>query len=321
MQPKTTVALVLSGVTILALMGMMVYQSSLLTDYQQRDRQKNRTIESLHEDLTFEQDMSTRLEDEKQLLLDSIATLNVRILELEGRINELKNRVRQLEQRIAARNRQVDTLKKEIARLTQRGNADAQQIRELEAQKKQLQLEAEAMNDQQYQQMQDMASLEADRQHQVMQRENVQSLNELLNVTEVRWDRVLVRKREAGGELKKISKKEKKWHYTVLEFYLEHPQPRLLTGEKFLLTIVDLDTNQAMPFNQANPEYPNAPNESVGVPFTFDGNKVEILHYNQDLKTGRNYEARVSLLRDGALHRLTNGTYQLVYNGEVLMRK
>ena len=321
MQPKATVALLLSGVTILALMGMMVYQSSLITDYQKRDRSQARTIKSLNEDLDFEQDMSTRLQEEKQVLLDSIATLNARIVKLEGRINELKNRVRQLEQRIAARNRQVDDLKKEISRLTARGNADVARIRQLEADKKQLQLESEAMTDQQYRQMQQMADLEADRQQQVMQRENVQSLRELLNATTVNWDRVLVRKRETGGDLKKISKKEKKWNYTVLDFYLDHPQPRMLTGEKFLLTITDLDANKTMPFNQTNPEYPESPNESVGVPFTFDGNKVEIMHYNQDLKTGRNYEVRVSLLRDGELHRLTNGTYQLVYDGDVLARK
>ena len=321
MQLKTTAALVLSGLTILSLMGMMAYQSSLLSDYKKQDRNRVRTIRGLHEDLDFEQDTNERLQQEKSGLLDSIATLNAHILRLEEDINVLKNRVRQLEQRIAARNRQVDELKGEIARLTQQGTLNRQRIEALELQKKQLQLESEAMTDQQHLQMQEMATLENSRQQQVVERENMQSLNELLNTTTVAWDRVLVRKRETGGDLNKVSKREKKWNYTVLDFFLEHPNPRLLTGEKFLLTLVDLDNNQTLAYNQTNPEFPDNPEESVGVPFTFDGNKVEITHYNQDLKTGRNYEVRVSLLRDGQLHRLTNGTYRLVFDGEVLAIK
>ena len=322
MNMKPTYALALAGVTILFLTSMMLYQGSVISDKNDAIQRYGKTVKSLEGDVEFEQRINADLMDEKEVLLDSIAVLNERIFLLEANINELENRVRELEQRIAGRNKKITELKSKIAQLTQAGSQNLERIRELERQKSQLQLEQEASYEQVEVQEEQIAVMENDRAQRIHERQNVQQLSDLLAQTVVRFDRVKLRKKPHGGNLnKKISRKEKKWNYTLLEFFLDHPEPRLLTGEEFLLTIVDADTKELLAYNQENPEFPDAVHESAGVPFTFDGNKVEVLYYNQNEKVGRNYEVQVSVVRDGKAHRLVNGTYTLVSDRRILDTK
>lgn len=322
MNMKPTYALALAGVTILFLTGMMLYQGSVISHKNKAIQQYGSTVKSLENDVEFEQRINSDLMDEKQVLLDSIALLNERILVLEANINELNNRVRELEQRINSRNKKIAELKAKIAQLTQAGAHNLERIQQLEREKSQLQLEQEDSYEQVEVQEGQIAALEQDRAQQINDRQHMQQLSDLLAQTVVRFDRVKLRKKPHGGNVnKKISKKEKKWNYTLLEFFLDHPEPRLLTGESFLLTLVDMDTGEVLPYNQENPEFPDALYESAGVPFSFDGNKVEVLYYNQDIKTGSNYEVQVSVVRDGKAHRLVNGTYTLVSDRRILDTK
>ena len=322
MNMKPTYALALAGVTILFLTGMMLYQGSVISHKNKAIQQYGSTVKSLENDVEFEQRINSDLMDEKQVLLDSIALLNERILVLEANINELNNRVRELEQRINSRNKKIAELKAKIAQLTQAGAHNLERIQQLEREKSQLQLEQEDSYEQVEVQEGQIAALEQDRAQQINDRQHMQQLSDLLAQTVVRFDRVKLRKKPHGGNVnKKISKKEKKWNYTLLEFFLDHPEPRLLTVESFLLTLVDMDTGEVLPYNQENPEFPDALYESAGVPFSFDGNKVEVLYYNQDIKTGSNYEVQVSVVRDGKAHRLVNGTYTLVSDRRILDTK
>ncbi len=136
--------------------------------------------------------------------------------------------------------------------------------------------------------------------------------------TSVRFSDITLRKKETGNDLKKIDAKD--WRYTFIEFDLDNPKKDLILNEIFVLQIFDIDQNQVVPMNEANPEFPDGETGRTGYRFRYKGAPVSIRYFNNQRKEGANYELRLYYLKGGLFFPLDNGSKRIVQDGQVLTR-
>ena len=311
-------ALMLSGVTVLLLTGFAMVQSTTIDRQKTTIRQQKSEIRQKSQELYAAYRENERLEATLQLLRDSLHTLQSTIASLELTIKTQKETIRKLRQRVEAQQARLDELKAEIARLSRENGDYAERIRRLEEQKKLIRLEMEQTLNQQ-DEAQNRIQLFETRQTQTLERyHNTRRLNDLLHNTTVRFDRVRLRKKKHGGDIHELKYNRANWKYTILEFFLEHPNRQLLLDEEFLVQIFDLDTGKVLPVNERNPAYPESALDNRGYRFLYDGNLVEVAYFNSQKKKSQNYEVRIFLLRDGMAYPLKNGQLQIVKDGKVV---
>ncbi len=113
--------------------------------------------------------------------------------------------------------------------------------------------------------------------------------------------------------MKKLKKQNTAWEFTVLEFQLIHDDHRLLLDEKFIAKIVDSENGEILSYIENNPNFPKSNTDAKGIKFKFDGNLLELAHYNNQQKTGSNYEVQLFYIDDdGQEHLLRGGIKQFL---------
>ena len=106
--------------------------------------------------------------------------------------------------------------------------------------------------------------------------------------------------------------------YTVVEFFLEHEDLKLLLDEQFLVKIVNSKSGDVLSYIESNPNFPDSEIDSKGVEFKFDGNMLEISYFNNQKKSGDNYEIQIFYLSNGEEYLLLEGSKPFLKDRKVL---
>jgi len=199
-------------------------------------------------------------------------------------------------------NNQKNTIK--ITQLETEKSELLEQVRELEAQKMSYEvLRAENEMELLYQQ-----SAEA----------NYQRINNIMNNTQVQFNSITIQQKANSKSLKKI---RKKWNFTKIDFQLISDDMRLLMAQKFIIKVVDTDSQEILKTIAQGEGGEEAYEEFTmnGAVISFDGSKVNISYYNNHPKTGQNYEVQVFYLdNSGKEYLLRHGIKQFIKNGKVM---
>ena len=125
-------------------------------------------------------------------------------------------------------------------------------------------------------------------------------------------------KKRFSKSLKKI-KKGTDWRYTIMKINMKHPRLNNLLDKNFKVKLYDQDNDVVLSYVESNPHFPNSTLDSKGIGFTFEGQSLELVYYNNDDKNGENYELRFYHIDDSGNEYLIPGaTYQIVNNGKVM---
>lgn len=305
-------------VSILTLTAFVVKQTSTISGMNTTISEQKIDLKKVSKELRTKTRTNQQLEQEVEVLLDSIAALHTQIAELESKVEQQGAQLNELRKRITRRENKIKKLKKDIELLTRKNGNNSQKIKELEAAKKKLRAEIEALmvNKDEVKEAHQGAKEAVKEIKQRSTELNV--VRDLINNTTVRFERITLRQKEHRNDLKKLKYNDKRWKYTLIDFYVEHENPKALLDATLLVKILDLDTGKVLPFNENNPNYPDSYQGASGIPFTYTGNKAEIVYYNNQKKQSMNYEVRIYLVKDGKEYPLKNGKEMIVEQGKVL---
>lgn len=105
----------------------------------------------------------------------------------------------------------------------------------------------------------------------------------------------------------KRAKSPRTWKHTLINLALEHPDMSLITNEKFMVQIIDIDKEQVL----APRESTAGESDTQGVPFDFTGNPIsEIKYSNYQKKTGKNYAVKAFYMKNGKKYPI--GSYKRI---------
>lgn len=312
------IALLTAGVLVLVLTGFAYFQGTTINE--QRDVLASRTDElrSVERDLAREMADNERMSREVTVLEARVAELEAELARQQQKVDRLNGRVRELNGKIRRRNAKIDQLRAQISELARQGNQSKAEIAQLEVQKEKLRKQLDQFRIERETTVEVIDALEGETDALEAERNAAAAIAAIVGETAVTWQRIKVRKKELRNNLRKIGKNEKDWNYTVIDFFLDNPNIELLVGEEFLLLIRDMETGEVLSYNQPNPEFPQSEADTKGMQFTFDGNRVELVYYNDQVKTSKNYEIELYLLKSGEAYLLNDGKKEVVHNGRVM---
>jgi|GEM_PF-2608898 len=305
-------------ITSITLLAFVVALSDTVEDQKQTIYVQSKNLHKATNRIKVISVENEELESQLQQLRDSIQLLNGKLLQLEERLAKQEGTIKELKGKINRRENKIASLKKEIAHLSRKNGNFAKKIKKLEAEKKELRMELEQLSVQKEDAEVVTNELKQKHMETVLKNQKVNQTANIVRNTRVRFDRILLRSRDNRGDLRRLKYEDKRWKYTKLDFFLEHPNRQLLLDEDFLVQIVDLDTGKILPFNESNPVYPASKQGSNGFKVTFDGNMVEATYFNSQKKQSMNYEVRIYYYRDGIAYPLQDGRKRIVQNGNIL---
>ena len=290
---------------------------------QQKDlAKKEGDIKYLEETLESEIKENVVLEKENTLLAKQLKELKAIVSKLKSEIASLKSTVKSQKSKIASYDKKLKqiekdykALKKQITDFTKSGHASKEQIAKLENEKALLRKKVEELHQEKEKELVVTKQTEAEILDKQVSEAKFKRLTSIVNNTSIRFQSITGRKSRFGRPITKIKKKN--WQYTIIEFFLEHNDLNLLLDEKFILKVVNTDTKEVLSYIESNPNFPNSDKDSKGIQFKFDGNLVEIAHYNNQQKKKGNYELQVLYLsEDGEEYQLLNGVRTITKDGK-----
>ncbi len=262
------------------------------------------------------------LKEQIHMLQDSIEYLNSTIAKLR-RANKRQNRaiadVKAQLELYQARYDQLELEMQETKVMVLPDNpADAKKIADLQAAKADLiaqvqELQAQKMS---------YETIKAENEMELLYRQsaeaNYQRITNIMNNTQVQFNSINLLAKSNGKSLKKI---RKNWNYTTINFQLICDDPRLLMEQRFLVRVVNTDTQEILKTiaEGEGGEKAFEDFEMDGAVVLFTGGKVNVSYYNHQPKTGQNYEVQIFYLDDsGKEYLLRHGTKQFVKNGKTI---
>ncbi len=262
------------------------------------------------------------LKDQIHILTDSIDFLNntIAILERSSRqqtraINDVKSQLELYQSRFE----QLEIEMEEAKVMVYPDNPkDAKKIADLEKEKLDLlaqvkELEAQKLS---------YENLRAENEMELLYKQsaeaNYQRISKIMNNTQVQFNRISIHQKRNSKSLKKM---RKKWNYTKVELELIYDDPRILMKQRFIVKIVDKDTQEILKTIEegAGEGKTFRDFETIGAMVQFSGDKINLSFYNDKQKTGQNYEVQVFYLdNSGKEYLLRHGTKQFVENGKMM---
>ncbi len=256
------------------------------------------------------------LESDNQILQDSIVELNSIIFTLREELRAKDEKIAYLKGKIKRRDVSIQDLKDEITLLYRKQHLDKNAIAEKEKEIQRLKNEKVAA---QASYKNTMASKQATSNELNDYENNVnemQLLTELVENTKVSFINVAGKKYKNGRKISKMRKNMNGWQYTDFSFKMSNKNHRALLNKKFILKIYDLDNEMVLTYLEENPLFPN--NNLRGIPFSFDGNTIELTYCNMQKKKSENYELRIYLVHDGEEIALEKGILPIITNGDFI---
>lgn len=263
-----------------------------------------------------------RYREENGILVDSILELNGEIRELNLTIIEQDNIIKSLDRKLNKSLRKFDELEKQISLLESKEQDYSVEIARLEADKTQILNVQETTGNELAIAEEKKARLEkaeVENYNLIQEKKKRLVIDEIVNNTIINMLSVRVGSKPKVGNLNKIKKNSSKWMYSSFEFVMTHPgDQKLIENEQFVLKIIDKDTGKILPYLEENPSYPGSVEGTNGKKFRFTSNPIEVLHINTQKKQGKNYEARMYLVKNGEEYLLANSHRMIVNKRKVI---
>ncbi len=342
--------LLVSLTSALLLACVVVYQSDVIDDLRILVSKTTSELTRAKGQLEVEMQRNEALERQVMLLTDSIAVLNVRIEEMRLDLQRLKAKVKGLNQQLQKQEDHVRQLTEQLAKLKASNKAHADRIATIEKERQQLLDKMVEADKERIRLLAEIDRLSKSMDHAETDAEQVQQqlqtvserfeaqpepaqtaiedgrvehnpakkLASIVGFTEVQFGEIQVKESADGAAIRHGA--GNKWRYVLVNFDLQHKDPELLVGEKFVVQLFDLDQGKVVPFNEANPAYPDSPVGKIGYVFTWEGQPVGIRYFNSQEKTSRNYEVRVYYYRDNMIYQLRNNSVRIIEDGRVVTR-
>jgi len=270
----------------------------------------------LKKDLDKEVNLTEVLTAENESLKEQILELTSKIDNLTIKIIDLEKKLKTYKGKINRREKKIADYKKQIAALSKNRDANRQEIKKLEAEKAKVVKQYEELLDQAGQTKDKIKEDSAAKMREEIERINLKRIAQITDETMVEFKKFTVAKKRRGNVLKDIKVGTDKWKYTMIELNLDHPRFDLLLEKDFLVQIYDIDSGKPLSINDKDGKFPNSQNNKVGASFKYDGNLVYIPYFNEEVKTGKNYEIRTYYLdAAGKKHIMKKGVITLVRDG------
>ncbi|MFK7807702.1 MAG: hypothetical protein AB8F74_07895 [Saprospiraceae bacterium] len=317
-----TIAWVSGSFLIMALTVFASYQYSTLNKKEGVIKTQHTEIVRLDDDLFKETQLrmaaETKVMDLEGKIIelrDSVALLQDNIVSLKRKVRKQEKTLRALSKKLKSFENDYDILKQEIAALSRKETIDMERIQELELEKETLRNEIATVEIKREREEEKQQKVEASLLEQKMKEERLRQITKIIDNTRVVYQTVSTQKKRFGKTMKKLKRKNTAWAYTVLEFKLIHDEHQLLLDEKFIAKIIDSDTGEVLSYIENNPNFPDSDKDAKGIKFKFDGNLIELAHYNNQEKTGENYEVQLFYIdSEGQEHMLRGGKKQFLKN-------
>lgn len=318
--PAILVTIIFTGMSIFS-----VFQSNKIQDQDATITEQAKEIDFLEVSLTNEEEENEilladniMLREQFELLKDSVAILNGKIKQLKSKIHNQNKTIKSIKAKLKDIENQYQALKMEIAELSRKDEIDRNLIASLEADKTELRNTIAELSIQKEQEVAMRQESEAELLDRQVSEARFKRISNLVNNTAVKFNNVTLSKKRFGKAISKIKKENSKWKYTVIEFFLEHEDLKLLLDEQFIVKIVNSDTGETLSYIESNPNFPDSEIDSKGVKFKFDGNMIELSYFNNQQKSGDNYEIQIFYLSEGEEYLLLNGAMPFIQNRKVV---
>lgn len=309
-----TLLAALGSILIIGLAAFSTHQNNTLEDRDKTIVHQIGEIEYLQN--TLEEETNLRISAEElnfvyetkiEQLRDSVAQLEStakrlrrKIAKQDKNLKGLSAKLKQIEQSYAA-------VKLEITDLSRKDQLDQQRINQLEAEKAEMRQTITSIERTKQKIDEEKQRVEQDLMATQMEEARLARIGNIIDNTRVVYQDVSLQKKRFGKKIKKIGKRNSKWAYTLLNFQLIHDNHQLLLDEKFIAKIVNTDTNEILSYVESNPNFPDSDKDSKGVTFTFDGNSIEIAHFNNQKKKGSNFEVQLFYIDSNRQEHLLRG--------------
>ncbi len=321
--PAILVTLIISGMSIFSL-----FQSNKIVDQNGTIDTQDKEISFLEVSLKAEEEASALLLIDNAFLREQVTVLRDSVVLLEGKIKTLRSTIRKQNKTIKSIKgklkdieNQYASIKMEIAELVRKDEIDQNLISSLEADKTDLRNEIANLSIQKEQEVNSRIETEAELLDRQVSEARFKRITSLVNNTSVKFNKITLSKKRFGKAINKIKRENSKWKYTVVEFFLEHEDLKLLLDEQFMVKIVNSDSGEVLSYIESNPNFPDSSIDSKGVEFKFDGNMIEMSYFNNQQKDGDNYEVQIFYLSEGEEYLLLNGAVPFIQNRKVVTPK
>lgn len=294
------------------------FQTNKVSEQEKLIEIKESEIEELNLSLDEEVERSAQLFQENQLLLDSIQKLNEKIVQLEQKLVEKNKHINYLKGKLKRRDVAIQDLKDEIALLYRQRKLDHNKIAALEKQKAKIDKEKSKVLTNYNEEL--FAAKSVDKEIST-HRQNIaqmQMISDITKNTKVIFEKIEGKKFKAGRTISNMKKNTSGWQHTRFKFKLQHPNHRVLLDKQFVLKVFDKESNLVLAYSENHPQHQSAINN--GIPFSFDGNIVDIIHTNHQRKSAENYEIKIYVMYNGQEFELEQGSVTFIENGSFLLK-
>ncbi len=262
------------------------------------------------------------LKEQIHILQDSIDFLNNTIKKLR-QSNKLQNRaIADVQSQLELYQARYDQLELEMQEnnvmVLPDNPADAKKIADLQAEKADLLAQVDKLKAQQMK----YEAIKAENEMELLYRQsaeaNYQRITNIMNNTQVQFNNISIQAKSNGKSLNKI---RKNWNYTTIDFQLIYEDMRLLMDQRFLVRLVNTDTQEILGTiaEGTGDKKMSGDSEEEGAIVQFTGGKINLSYYNHQPKTGQNYEVQIFYMDDSSKeYLLRHGTRQFVKNGKLI---
>jgi len=314
-------------IVIIGLAAFSTHQNNTLEDRDKTIVHQIGEIEYLENNLEEETNLrmasealNFSYENKIEQLRDSVAQLETTARRLRRTIRKQDKSLKTLSSKLKKIEQSYEKIKLEISELARQDQLDQQRINQLEAEKAEMRNSITTIERTKEKIDQEKQKIEQDLMATQMEEARLARIGNILDNTRVVYQSVSLQKKRFGKKITKIGKRNSKWAYTLLNFQLIHDNHQLLLDENFIAKIVNTDTNEILSYVESNPNFPDSDKDSKGVPFKFDGNSIEIAHFNNQKKNGSNFEVQIFYIDNTGQEHLLRGGVRDIIKGRKLVK-
>ena len=276
-------------------------------------------IESEKEDKFLLTQLNTDLQDENQILRDSIIRLNEIIAGLRRKVQRQDDLIAELQSKVNYLQSQYDGKKKDIAVLSRKENVDQQAIAEIEVEKAIIKEQIDNFQSEQNSVITVKSEAESIIQDKMESEDRFRKIVDVVNNTRINFQDIQIKMNPTGNPVTRLITDGKNWKHTTINFFMNHEDAKVLLDEQFLVKIIDMDFQEEILLVEPNPMLEENVEEKIGAPFYYDGNLVEINYNNNNPKRGKNFEVQVYYKSDdGEEYLLLDGVKQFIRDGNIV---
>jgi len=324
---KTVLSLI--GTTFLVCLGIFsVRQNGTIHTQGTTIVEQKKEIVALEEslDITIEEkhvllEENTVLRENIVILRDSVKSLTRKVRSLAKGAKKQKATIKALQAQVKTYQADYNHLKAQIVSLSKQDGANKQMLAQLTAERDQIRQQLSQTSGDM---LNKVEAYKMTKQELMDMKTNQAEMARIANITDqtrVNFQHVSARKTRYGKPLKKIKKEGKHWKYTLVKFYLEHPDQKSLLDEKFMIKIINKKTGEPISHIEPNPAFPESYMDNKGIEFAYNGELIEVAFRNNEKKVAANYEVQISYLTKGEEYLLVNGSRAIITKGEAIKFK